>query len=115
MKIRLLQSVCVLAMVSIWVGCNGPKPEAASKDVPKSGDKTVLVSKLQQADQLDGKEDHVIGKCYVCGLGMDGKADHSAEFEGYTAHLCSDMCCKHFKENAEKVITETDVPKTAEK
>ncbi|MFO0939691.1 MAG: hypothetical protein U0930_02875 [Pirellulales bacterium] len=118
-KLSLAKVVCLFALSAVASGCIEVKSTTtstpATSNSATSADKSVLVSKLQQADQLDGKEDHVIGKCYVCGLGMDGKADHSAEFEGYTAHLCSDMCCKHFKENAEKVITETDVPKTAAK
>ncbi len=111
-KFSLANVVCLFALSTLTMGCNEAKKDSsAGSSVSSSADKTVLVSKLQQADQLDGKEDHVIGKCYVCGLGMDGKAEHAAEFEGYTAHLCSDMCCKHFKENADKLIAETSIPK----
>ncbi len=112
---RLRNCLCViLTLVSYaLVGCNAPtEPKAAgSTNAETLGDLSPeLTSKLVAADRLDGEEDHVIGKCYVCGLGMDGKAEHAAEFAGYTAHLCSNMCKQHFAENAIKVVDETDIP-----
>lgn len=110
-KLRLIRFAVLIGSITCLIGCNSnDKTEAVAKTT-SADDKSVLVSKLQQADQLDGNEDHVIGKCYVCGLGMDGKAEHATEFQGYTAHLCSEMCCNHFKEHAEEVIEKTSIPK----
>lgn len=96
------------------VGCNNTTSAPVAPPAVSSGtssvDSEVVLVNLKAADQLDGKEDHVIGKCYVCALGMDGKPEHSAEYQGYTAHLCSEGCCKHFKEHPEQVIAETKVP-----
>lgn len=111
-QILLVVSLYVLGLGSI--GCNSTAlpvaPPAAAKVNSTVVDSEVVLVNLKAADQLDGKEDHVIGKCYVCALGMDGKAEHSAEFQGYTAHLCSEGCCKHFKDHPEQVIAETKVP-----
>lgn len=112
---QLLLVVSALALAVSSIGCNStavPTPPPAAKANSTTVDSKVVLVNLKAADQLDGKEDHVIGKCYVCALGMDGKAEHSAEFQGYTAHLCSEGCCKHFKDNPEQVIAETKVPET---
>lgn len=104
MRISTVYSSVALVLCVAFIGCGETaKPTA-------SGDNSVTLANLQSADLLDGKEDHVIGKCYVCGLGMDGKPEHAAEFESYTAHLCSDACCSHFKENASQIVTNTAVP-----
>lgn len=103
-----------LTVVSFaFAGCNVPaEPQAAgSKNEATTSDLSPeMTAKLVAADRLDGEEDQVIGKCYVCGLGMDGKAEHAAEFGGYTAHLCSNMCKEHFAEDPAKVVEATDIP-----
>lgn len=71
-----------------------------------------LVAKLALADEVDGASDHQIGKCYVCGLGMDGKPEFAVEVEGYKAHLCSDYCREHFANNWQSVVGETDIPQS---
>lgn len=110
---RLFVAVVLCASSFILVGCSNSSaptvPQAGAVVTPPADSEAMLVS-LKSADQLDGKEDHVIGKCYVCALGMDGKPEHSAEFQGYTAHLCSEGCCNHFKEHPEQVISETKIP-----
>ncbi len=37
---------------------------------------------LAKADAVDGTTDKVVGKCLMCGLGMDGKADCAAGRSG---------------------------------
>lgn len=65
---------------------------------------------LQKADLLDGTEDHVIEKCYVCKLGMDGSDQITCEVHGYTAHLCSEACRNHFEASSDEVIASTEIP-----
>lgn len=99
----------LIALSSIaTLGCSsGDRPTSADK--PKAGD---VASLLVQADKVDGTEDHTIGKCYVCSLGMDGSAEFSAKFNDYTAHLCSEACQKQFEAGPEKVVLETPIPKS---
>lgn len=105
MKHRFLLSVLTLA--PIVVGCN--EPAATTTSTPASAQTLV---NLQQADALDGSEDHVIGKCYVCSLGMDGKKEFAVDVHGYTAHLCSEHCKDHFAQASSTVIANTKIPDT---
>ncbi len=94
-----------LAISTMCVGCGEPATTITSSPVSEQ----TLIS-LQQADALDGSEDHVIGKCYVCNLGMDGKEEFSANVHGYTAHLCSSHCKDHFTTSSDTVIANTKIP-----
>ncbi len=92
------------------------EPDGAASAPVSTGDDiqaVSLVSKLEAADLLDGAADKTISKCYVCGLGMNGSPEHAAEYEGYTAHLCSEHCQEMFSEDPESIVSSTDVP-TAE-
>ena len=71
---------------------------------------TTALSRLEEADKADGVTDHVIGKCYVCGLGMDGSEKFAVKVQGYTAHLCSQACQKEFADSADKIILGTEIP-----
>jgi hypothetical protein len=104
-------------LVSIFViGCS-PKasvPAISPEVTPASVSPDALV-RLEQADMLDGKADHVIGKCYVCNLGMDGSDKYTAKIGSFTAHLCSKSCQKEFESSAEKIVLETEMPKATHK
>lgn len=92
-------------------GCSS-KPEEKTA-VPASISpiiSTEAISRLEGADRADGVMDHVIGKCYVCGLGMDGSEKFAVKVQGYTAHLCSQFCQKEFADSADKVILGTEIP-----
>ncbi|QDT06873.1 hypothetical protein K227x_52950 [Rubripirellula lacrimiformis] len=96
----------LLAMaLPLTMGCGDSGENAASPEVPAA-----TLASLKQADLLDGKEDHVISKCYVCSLGMDGKPEFAVEQYGYTAHLCSEGCKSHFEDSADEVIASTTIP-----
>lgn len=115
---RFASIVCGFAIAGVMSlsGCNeGVEVKVAMPKAPAAQAKVQLVSEkakstLAAADKLDGKEDHVIGLCYICGLGMDGDAKHAAEVDGYTAHFCSKGCCEEFKSDPEKVILSTEIP-----
>ena len=99
------------------IGCGTPESESAAEApenpvaAPTDGEApTGIEAKLAAADALDGKEDKQIGKCYVCALGMDGKAELAVEVKGYTACMCSEGCKEHFSEKWEEVVASTDVP-----
>jgi YHS domain-containing protein len=97
-----------------WIGCdaaprnsnagNDGKPAAQS---PSDAVRTRLVA----ADLLDGTEDKIVHRCYVCALGMDGKEKNTAKYEGFEVHLCSQGCLEEFQANPEKVVLETPIPK----
>jgi hypothetical protein len=104
---------------SLFVGCNAEvadskkagvaAPKAQTPDSPALSEKAMLT--LASADKLDGKEDHVVELCYLCGLGMEGKKDYTATVGEYSAHFCSKGCCDEFKAAPEKIILETELPK----
>ena len=115
----MLRRMLLLASVVIFVGCapdqSSDQPTAATESTEPTmvGDvSTEIVAKLALADEFDGASDHQIGKCYVCGLGMDGKPEFAVEVEGYTAHLCSDYCREQFANNWQSVVAETDIPES---
>ena len=112
----------ILAISSLGCGVRvvqNPPVQATSASQPSQAKTTTnppsqeILTALKTADLVDGKEDHVISKCYVCELGMDGKADLTEQVHGYTVHLCSKMCKEHFHEEAEKVILTTKAPAPA--
>jgi YHS domain-containing protein len=112
----------LFAMASL--GCEGSKTTStsASSSSPKSTSSTEspkaasltpeVIAKLVQADRLDGDEDHVIKRCYICGLGMDGKEKFAASYGDYTAHLCSKGCQSEFEASPESVVADTAIPKS---
>jgi YHS domain-containing protein len=114
---HILSSSFVLFAAALVTGCKSEDPPA---DVPKEpaataaasaapADQATVLAKLVAADKLDGTEDKVVTKCYMCGLGMDGEEKFAAEYEGYTVHLCSDHCLEEFKKDPASVIAQTDV------
>jgi len=108
-----------IALFSI-VGCTAEKQEmklASPSSTPALSQATfseAALSLLEEADTMDGKTDHVIGKCYVCGLGMDGSEKYAAKVQDYTAHLCSAGCQQEFEASTEKIVLETKIPKAKE-
>lgn len=105
----LLLSVAML----VASGCQTEVPKIPP--VAQSGSQATVLTRLQQADALDGEEDRVVHRCYVCSLGMDGKAEHSVSYEGYTAHLCSAGCKKEFEKDPKSVVANTGIPKKNKK
>ena len=102
------------------VGCTAEKQETklaspvSTPAVSQAAFSDAALSLLAEADALDGKTDHVIGKCYVCGLGMDGSEKYTVKAQGYTAHLCSAGCQHEFEASTEKIVLETKIPKAKE-
>jgi YHS domain-containing protein len=96
-----------------WIGCDAaprtPTTDNAAK--PAAGSPSVKVrARLVAADRLDGKEDQIVHRCYVCALGMDGKEKNTAKYEGFEVHLCSQGCLEEFQANPEKLVLETPIP-----
>lgn len=110
-RFTLITSIAILSMV----GCITEKEETklASPSFTPSLSQAAQ-SLLVEADRMDGKTDHVIGKCYVCGLGMDGSDKYAVKVQDYTAHLCSAGCQHEFETSTEKIVLETKIPKAKE-
>lgn len=109
MNIRLLLYIVITACV--LSGCTSNQEEKSA--VAES--KQPIISpeakrKLANADKADGLEDHVIGKCYVCGLGMNGSEKFAVKLEDYKALLCSQACQREFEESADKLVMQTEIP-----
>lgn len=108
-----------IALFSI-VGCTPEKQEtklatpSSTPAVSQTAFSPAALSLLEEADAMDGKTDHVISKCYVCGLGMDGSDKYSVKVQDYTAHLCSAGCQHEFEAATEKIVLETKIPKAKE-
>lgn len=101
------------------VGCDA-KPESKVATPAKNATPPITLTKdavalLEKADAVDGNSDHVIGKCYVCGLGMDGSDKFTVEVAGYKAHLCSKGCQHEFESSAESIVIETKIPEADKK
>ena len=120
-RFTLITSVALLSMV----GCTAKKDEtkSPSSSATSTHSQSALsqvalsqaaLSLLEEADTMDGKTDHVIGKCYVCGLGMDGSDKFAVKVQDYTAHLCSAGCQHEFEASTEKIVLETKIPKAKE-
>ncbi len=110
-RFTLITSVAVVSMF----GCTAKKEEV--KLASPSSTPTIsqaALSLLVEADKLDGTTDQVIGKCYVCGLGMNGSAKYAVKFQDYTAHLCSAGCQHEFETSTEKIVLETKIPEAKE-
>ncbi len=109
-----MKRIFFLATLTLSVavlGC-GQNTETATTVAPTTAEpasEATLVA-LHKADLLDGSEDHVISKCYVCELGMDGNKEITCEVHGYTAHLCSEGCRTHFEASPDDVIASTKIP-----
>ena len=107
--------IAFVAMLSIS-GCEAKKVEKAVPTVSSAPTRstatlsTVALSRLEEADKLDGKPDHVVGKCYVCSLGMDGSEKFAVNVDGYSCHLCSKSCQQDFEKSTEEIILSTNVP-----
>ncbi|MFG0288277.1 MAG: hypothetical protein ACF8CQ_08885 [Rhodopirellula sp. JB044] len=102
--------VVMLGMIAL-AGCDDSSQHlqiASATDGPPPSQE--ILAALASADKLDGQEDHVIGKCYVCQLSMDGKSELTAEAHGYTACMCSSFCRDHFTSDPDDVISNTTIP-----
>jgi YHS domain-containing protein len=112
MKRFLTLMTCFMLALVVNCGCSS---QPATKTADRVETKPVSVSdeakvKLAEADKLDGKEDHVVERCYSCALGMEGKPEFAVEVDGYTVRFCSEDCREHFASDPENVIASTKIP-----
>ncbi|MDX1929796.1 MAG: hypothetical protein SFV81_24935 [Pirellulaceae bacterium] len=103
----------LIAVTSLCLAIGCEAKQEFKNVMPPSA--TAVVSKesaarLEEADKADGTADHVIGKCYVCGLGMNGSEKFTVKVGDYQAHLCSEACQQQFTENAEEIVAKTEIP-----
>ncbi len=108
-----------LTLVLTVLGCGGskvatteePQPTqaepAAEPAAPAAAGEAEL---LAMADEADGTVDRVIGKCAVCGLAMDGSADHATYYKEYSFHLCSSHCKETFDHDPAAVVARLELP-----
>jgi hypothetical protein len=100
-----------LITLAAMLGCS-PKLEQKTATPTSNGlfVSAEAISRLEAADKADGVTDHLIGKCYVCGLGMDGSKKFAVKVQDYTAHLCSKACQHKFEESADQIVLSTEIP-----
>jgi hypothetical protein len=93
----------ILLFSLLLVGCqrsNGPSQAA--------------LGLMAKADAVDGTVDHVISKCVICNLGMEGRQEHSAKYGEYSVRLCSQGCNEAFSRDPEKALSRLSFPKRKE-
>ena len=91
---------CALALVVIGCGkAEAPAPAAAATPAAVSDE-----ARLVAADLADGSEDRVVSKCAVCNLSMDGTAELTSTYAGYTFHHCSAHCKETFDHDPARVL-----------
>jgi YHS domain-containing protein len=67
-------------------------------------------AKLEAADAADGAKDHVVAKCAVCGLAMEGTPEHVSRYAGYELHFCSQECKETFDHDPRAVLRRLPTP-----
>jgi len=98
--------MCALIAAMILGACGRgarPAPSAA-------GSTEAEAAKLEAADAADGMTDHVVAKCAVCGLAMDGTSDHASSYAGYRLHFCTEECKETFDHDPHAVLGRLPVP-----
>jgi YHS domain-containing protein len=96
-----LIAACVLVLLVLGCGqAEVSPPAAAATPAPVSEE-----ARLVAADLADGSEDHVVSKCAVCSLSMDGKPELTSAYAGYTFHHCSAHCKETFDHDPTKVVS----------
>jgi YHS domain-containing protein len=101
-----IAAVCVLLGAIVLGACGpgaGPAPGAVRATEAEAG-------KLQAADAADGTNDHVVAKCAVCGLVMDGTSEHVSRYAGYELHFCSAECKETFDHDPHAVLVRLPAP-----
>jgi hypothetical protein len=59
---------------------------------------------MHKADLADGNEDHVVGQCGSCALGMEGTAEHAVQVGDYEMPFCSQSCATRMETEPEEVM-----------
>ncbi len=88
----------VMCLVLLAAGCG-----VAGED-PTPGPTAAERAVIAAADAADGAEDHVVSKCAVCGLNMDGSPEFASEYAGATFHFCSTDCKALFDKDPHAVL-----------
>ena len=98
--------ICMLVGVAALAACGrGP---AATPGATKADE--TETAKLESADASDGTEDHIVVKCAVCGLGMDGTPEHVSRYAGYELRFCSRECKETFDHDPHAVLRRLPTP-----
>lgn len=85
----------------VLAGCSG---DGAPGQGPPASSEADLAAFLVAADSADGAEDKVVARCAVCGLAMDGSAEITSTYAGYTFHHCSAHCRELFDRGPVEVL-----------
>jgi len=96
----------VLLGVATLAGCGrGPAvtPGATKADETEA-------AKLAAADAADGAKDHIVAKCAVCDLAMEGTPEHVSRYAGYELHFCSQECKETFDHDPHAVLRRPPIP-----
>jgi YHS domain-containing protein len=96
----------VLLGAIVVTGCGrgaGKAPSAARATEAEAAN-------LEAADAADGAQDHIVTKCAVCGLAMEGTPEHVSRYAGYALHFCSQECKETFDHDPHAVLRKLPTP-----
>ena len=86
--------------------------DRGARTAPSAGRGTEAeVAQLEAVDAADGTKDHVVAKCAVCGLAMDGTSEHVSRYAGYELHFCSSECKETFDHDPQVVLRRLRTPR----
>ena len=86
--------------------------DRGARTAPSAGRGTEAeVAQLEAADAADGTKDHVVAKCAVCGLAMDGSSEHISRYAGYELRFCSSECKETFDHDPQVVLRRLRTPR----
>lgn len=103
---RIACATTLTALLAAGIACKKDATHAHNAPPPSPAD---VEAKLAAADAKDGAVDKTIHGCLMCGLRMEGSADHTSTHAGYTLHFCSADCKEHFDEHPDTSIAALDV------
>jgi len=103
--VRLGRWLLCVAVAGMLCSCRKSPEDATAK--PPTGPIEVtpsMLAALVRADAADGKEDHLVAKCILCQLHMNGQEANAATLGNYTVHLCSAYCKQQFEADPSQAL-----------
>jgi len=102
-------ALAVVMVGAAIAGCTGTG-DGGGDAVPAADVTPEIASVLAAADRVDGTEDHVVGKCTMCGFAMSGSAEYTTTVGDYTLRHCSAGCKERFDADPIGRLAEAQLP-----
>jgi len=106
-------AIACLIGVPALAGCGGtetPAPGPTAETARRAPIDSATSAKLAEADAVDGETDRVLSRCLMCGLRMDGVAEHASTVGEYTVHHCGAGCKTAFDKDPGRWVALLEIP-----